>query len=146
MVKHIILVGDDENKLNQAKNQVKEFVEQVGWNCDVKECMDCEVNSLTISSQGKIIRINTDKIRCIESHNHRVYIYTDKEKYTVYEKLSDILQRLPESFIQCHKSFLVNLEYVEALEGKEIILIEGRRISISRTYYNQTKDKIMEYI
>lgn len=159
MVKHIILLGDDEYKIKEAEGKLQEFVESVGWECDVKGYMDSEICAvyeendadkelkyLTISSQGMMIRIDTNNIRHVESHNHKVHIYTEEDIYIVYEKLSDVLNRLPEEFVQCHKSFLVNMNHVMAIEGKEVVLREGKRIAISRTYHNHMKDRFKGYM
>ena len=42
------------------------------------------------------------------------------------EKLKDY------TFYRCHNSYLVNLDYVEAIE-KENVIIDGKRIGISRS-------------
>lgn len=158
MVKHIILLGDDEDKIKKAEDMLQKFVENVGWKCDVRGHVDPEICAvreedsaskeiayLTISSQGMMVRIDTNDIRHIESHNHKIHIYTEEDIYIVYEKLSDVLNRLPEEFVQCHKSFLVNLNHVAAIEGKEVVLKEGKRIAISRTYHNHMKDRFIRH-
>ena len=122
----------DSNLLAQYLNKIKGKMKSIEY--------------LNVSIQGTVVRLETEQIRHIESHNHQIHIYTNKVKYIVYEKLSDILKRLPDTFVQCHKSFLVNLEYVEALEGKEVLLNDGKRISISRSYQNHIKDRFFAYI
>lgn len=104
------------------------------------------VNYINLSSQGMVVRLATNEIVHIESHNHQIHVCTENERYVVYEKISDIQKRLPEEFVQCHKSFLVNLEYVAALEGKEVVMKDGNHISISRTYYNRMKEQFFRYI
>lgn len=159
MVKQIILLGDDEDRIKEAEKKLQEFSQNVGWECDVKGFVDTEIcveyaeervsknlEYLTITSQGMMVRVLTKDIRHVESHNHKAYIYTEKEIYIVYEKLSDILRRLPTEFVQCHKSFLVNMNYVAAIEGKEVILKEGKRITISRSYNNHMKEQFAGYL
>lgn len=104
------------------------------------------IHYLNVSSQGVVNRIQTDMIVHMESHNHSVHIYTEEGMYVIYEKLSDISKRLPTGFAQSHKSFLVNLKYVAALEGKEVVMKNGRRIPISRGYQGEIKEKFFAYI
>lgn len=105
-----------------------------------------QVQYLNISCQGKSIRIQADKIIHIESHNHKIHIFTENESYEVYEKLSDILKRLPKDFVQCHKSFLVNLNWISSIEGKEIIMQSDKHIPISRTYQENIRERFFEFM
>lgn len=143
MVKRIVLYDDNEDDLRHAEIKIRELAKKNGWECEIKGYTK---EYLDISSQRMVIRLEAEKIRHIESHNHKIYVYTDRDVYVVYEKLSDILNRLPYEFVQCHKSFLVNLDYVAAIEGREVVMKEGKRIAISRTYYNQTRDRFLGHM
>ena len=143
MVKRIVLYDDHADNLREAEAKIREFVESNGWNCEVKGYIN---KYLDISNQKMIVRLEVKEIRYIESHDHKIYVYTEKDKYVVYEKLSNILRRLPNVFVQCHKSFLVNLDHVAAIEGREVVMKEGKRIAISRTYYNQMRESFLENI
>lgn len=101
---------------------------------------------LIISCQGRALRLQTEKIIHVESHNHKIYVFMENEMHVVYEKLSDILKRLPEEFVQCHKSFLVNLNWISSIEGKEIIMQSEKRIPISRTYQENIRERFFDFI
>lgn len=88
----------------------------------------------TFSVRGKACAIAADHIWYLESDNHRVQIHTEEDSYTVYEKLSNLHKRLPASFIQCHKSFLVNLNRIRYMEGKDIFFPDGRQVPISKIH------------
>lgn len=105
-----------------------------------------EPKYLVLSKQGGKISLPFSDIIHIESHNHKAIICTEKEEYIVYEKLIDILTRLSEEFIQSHKSFLVNMNWIRTMEGKSITLRNGRVIPISRTYNSDVKRKYFEYL
>lgn len=91
-------------------------------------------NVFTFSVRGKIHMISTDCILYLESNNHRVLIHTEEGVYSVYDKLSSIHKKLPSTFIQCHKSFLVNLNRVKHIEGNEIFLSDGLKVPISKVH------------
>ena len=92
------------------------------------------VNYVSLSSHGKTIRLQIDEIIHIESHNHKINIFTENDVYVVYEKISDVKKRLPREFVQCHKSFMVNLRWVTSIESKSLRMCNGKQIPISRTY------------
>jgi DNA-binding LytR/AlgR family response regulator len=48
-------------------------------------------------------------------------------------------------FAHCHRSFIVNMDYIKTLRNNEIILYSGESIPISRRY-NKIKDLYMDYI
>ena len=57
-------------------------------------------------------RIDCHEICFMESRGHNVYIYTKNREIRIYQKLTDLVDLLPDYFHQCHKSYIVNLEYV----------------------------------
>lgn len=57
------------------------------------------------------------------------------EVVQVYASLSEYEPLLNEPrCARCHKSFIVNMDYVERIEGKIISMCTGRQISITRSY------------
>lgn len=78
------------------------------------------------------VKIPVDNIFYIESHNRKTIIYTAKMKYQTREKIDELIERLPHSFFyHVHKSFLVNLHYVDRYCYTELFLTDGTRIPIS---------------
>lgn len=105
-----------------------------------------KIQYLNISTQRTTIRLNIQDIIFAESNNHQITVYTEKNSYVVYEKISDIMKRLPNEFIQCHKSYLVNLNYVSVIDGKSVHMASGKKIPISRSYHSDVKDKFFTFI
>ena len=101
---------------------------------------------LFLSIQGKKISLDVSQIIHLESHNHKVIIFTEDDIYTVYEKLVDIKMRLSADFIQCHKSFLVNRKWIRLLEGQKLILRNKREIPISRSYLVDVREAFFKYM
>lgn len=90
--------------------------------------------SLTVSVRGRARAVPAMSIRYIESRNHAALIHTvSGEDLTAYEKLSVLLGQLPEQFVQCHKSFLVNMEQVERMEPGALLLRGGGTVPVSRS-------------
>jgi DNA-binding LytR/AlgR family response regulator len=77
------------------------------------------------------------EISFIEVINKNVYFrLLDKSEIVIFASLSDILQQLMADgrFAQSHRSYVVNLDAITQIRGKEIILRCGRKAPISRSY------------
>lgn len=102
---------------------------------------------LTFSIKGKSYSVLQDTIRSMESTKHTVEIRTSSGCYTVYEKLSELLGRLPAAkFIQCHKSFVVNADKIARITSEEVLMEDGQSIPISRNFKNKTRDAFYTYL
>ena len=53
--------------------------------------------------------------------------------------------RLPENFVRCHTSFMINLETVTAFRAGTV-QIGGQEIVISRKYRQAVKKRFAEYL
>lgn len=105
-----------------------------------------EPKYLVISRKGGKISVPMDKIIYIESRNHKAVIHTEEEEYVIYEKLIDLQKRLLDNFIPCHKSYIINMEWIATYEGKSFNMRNGQNIPISRTYTGKVKDLFFRYL
>lgn len=99
------------------------------------------------SRRGKSGTIPYGKILYISSSGHTVFIYcTDGKVHESTGKLSDLEHQLcGDTFLRCHQSFIVNIYYVESLNGSEFT-VGGERIPISRRYYTEVKNRYQEIL
>lgn len=105
-----------------------------------------EPKYLVLSRQGGKVSVAMDEIIHIESHNHQAYVFTENDEYVVYEKLADIQKRLLNHFIQCHKSYIVNMNWVSTYEGKTFMMRNGKEIPISRTYMSKVREAFFRFL
>ena len=90
----------------------------------------------------KFERIYFRDILYIEALQNYVTIFTLKGKYITLLPLKNVEQNLSnQSFIRVHKSFIVSISKIEAIENNEIIL-QSARIPISRNY----RDHVIEHV
>ena len=75
--------------------------------------------------------------------DHLVYIKSDgnylefitKEKVTIdRNKLKDVLAKLPPNFVRAHRSYVVNKNFIEALNSTTVFLKPNIEIPLSRTF------------
>ncbi|WMT81055.1 LytR/AlgR family response regulator transcription factor [Terrisporobacter mayombei] len=51
-----------------------------------------------------------------------------------------------DKFVRCHKSFLVNLTYVENIKSNTAILESREEIPVSRYRYKEVKEKFLRFM
>ena len=102
--------------------------------------------TLAITTKGKEHIINIDNIVYLESDNHRTLIHLEDEVLYIYEKLGSVEKRLPDSFIRCHKSFLVNMEKIRYIENESVNISESLSIPVSRSRKDEVTSAYFNYI
>ena len=77
------------------------------------------------------------EISFVEVINKNVYIrLLDGSEIVIFTSLGDILPQLmtDERFAQCHRSYVVNMDAITQIHGREISLRCGRKVHISKSY------------
>lgn len=80
-------------------------------------------------------KIYISELMYIKSDDHYLKIFTQEGKdRLVRGKLSQIKEELPPNFIQCHRSYIVNRNFIKQINSNSIILINKEQIPLSRSY------------
>lgn len=106
------------------------------------------IDFLSFENNRQIYKVPLNKIKYIETESKWVkFIYSDGNIEKLYMPLSVIISKLPtKKFIQIHKSFIINLDYLKKAKREEVILEGDIILSISRPYIKETKDKITSFV
>lgn len=96
-----------------------------------------------IKCDYKYERIYFNDILFIEAMQNYVSIHTHKGKYITLLYLKNVEENLDkDSFIRVHKSYLVAVSKIEAIENNDII-IRSFRIPISRNYREEVITRVL---
>ncbi|MCZ2085170.1 MAG: LytTR family DNA-binding domain-containing protein [Flavobacteriales bacterium] len=95
---------------------------------------DSGISHFFVKSSGQQNRINFDDISFIESIKDYVNIKTEHQEHIVLETLKSLENQLPDHFLRVHKSFIINLNKIQTIDGKNIQLISEKIIPIGETY------------
>jgi DNA-binding LytR/AlgR family response regulator len=96
-----------------------------------------------IKCDYKYERIYFDEILYIQALQNYITIFTTKGKYITLLSLKNVEEKLdPKSFIRVHKSFIVSVSKIEAIENSEIS-IQSHRIPLSRNYHDQVLTQVV---
>ena len=101
---------------------------------------------LLVRQKGAMIAIPLKEILYLESKLHKVNIMLKDESYLCNEQLSSVKKRLNEQFLEIHKSYLVNMEYIQELKNGEVVLTNGIVLSVSKTRASEAKKRFFEYM
>lgn len=95
-----------------------------------------------VRSDRKLIRIDPQEIRYIESFRNYLTIHTGGKKIVVYGSLAGIEEELQPNpyFIQVHKSFIINTRFVTEVGNSMIRLKDNTEIPIGGSY----KDAVLQ--
>ncbi len=113
----------------------------------VFECLEIAYHQWLLSStdsfvvvggKQQIYKLPYKSIFYIESMGHYLAIHTasvDCSTVSIRQKMDELLQKLPqELFVQCQKSFVVNLQYVQRITRATVTLANGAEIPVSPRY------------
>lgn len=77
----------------------------------------------SIKYKGHIVSLLQKDILYVESVNRKIHIVTEHETISLSKRtLSDIMEQFTSSFIQCHRSFIVNTEWIYMINKVEKII------------------------
>jgi DNA-binding LytR/AlgR family response regulator len=100
-------------------------------------------NFFFIKCDHKFEKVNYHEVLYVESMQNYCIIHTNDRKMITYITLGGLEEQLPSTrFLKVHKSFIVSLEKINALDGHDI-LIGNARIPISRSIKDEVTAKIM---
>ena len=69
-----------------------------------------------------------------------INLVTINGTYTFRGYLGDVEKEIPEAlFCRCHKSFIVNINYVKMFKYNEFLMSDGNTIPVGRNYREKVK-------
>ena len=90
--------------------------------------------NIFIKTNSHIVKIFTYEILWIEALGNYVNLNTEKSKHTIHSTMKAIIQKLSgENFVRVHRSYIVNIEHVTAIQGN-ILVIKTKIVPIGKTY------------
>lgn len=99
-----------------------------------------------MATKGMVSKINLKNVYYFESDLRMVIAHTTEGDFEAYNKLEQMLPLLDNKFLHCHKSYIVNMSFVEKLQDKEFVLSNGQTVKISPKRYKYSKDVFMRFI
>lgn len=125
-----------------AQEKLKNVLERA-----VKKEMSRFSDYLVVSRERQKRKLFLDSVRYFEIKGRQIDVHQEKGIFTYYEQIGVLERQLGgKGFFRCHKSYLLNLKYVEVYNRQEAILDNGERIIIAKRRYEEFCQAILSYM
>lgn len=155
-VKIIFLTSSDEFAVQSYK--VNAFYYQLKPVCQedffrlmdsvLSRCETEEEGSLILSCKNGITRLRPSQIEYCEVIHRTLFIHlASGEVLESIGSLNELAERLAEygGFFRPHRSYLVNLKYVQSLSYRAVTMSDSVEIPLPRGKYNEIKNAFLDY-
>ncbi len=96
-----------------------------------------------VRTNRKMVKVKYQEILFVESYGEYVKIYTSDDVFLALQRTSFMEAMLPDSdFIRIHRSHIINLNYIQEIDGNTVILEGKHRLTVSK----RQKDNFMKTI
>lgn len=94
-------------------------------------------NEIFVRSEGKWIKIELDKLWLVEGLKDYLRLWINEERIVIHSTMKNFEEQLEHYpfFIRMHKSYIINLKYIEEVENNTI-KINQKVLNIGETYKN----------
>lgn len=97
-----------------------------------------------VRSDKQMCKVFFKDILYVKSMENYICIYTESDKLVIRSTMKHMIDSLPHlMFLQIHKSYIINVEKINVINGNQII-IGGEAITIARNFRNEVFKKIMK--
>ena len=129
-------VYEQRGKFFQAEEVAPDVSVSDARECDCRELAEAANRCLAGKYRVFAIRDEAYYRRLIheyESDGGKLKVYRQNgEIIDYYDRMENLKSHVDGRFFQCHRSYLVNLDYVRGCEAGQVLLPEGEKIPVSR--------------
>lgn len=138
--------GYEINAFRYILKQQPENIYQRQFNSIFNEYQQTH-KTLSIKTKDSLHMILINDIVYFEVFKKIIVVHTLKEKFEFQGTLKDIMNN-PDllTFIQTHKSYYVNMEYIKDIKKTDIFLSTNDKIPLSRSLKQTVIDKFLNFV
>lgn len=99
---------------------------------------------ISLKAEGKMIRMRMGDICTVQAVNKMIEFRTMKETVAVYASMSAAEAMLDDSFIRCHRSYLINRNMIQYVAFRQMIIhmMDGTEVPLARSYKEKMHDSM----
>ena len=102
---------------------------------------------IIVSRERQKKKLLLDDIVYFEIKGRKVDVHGTEGVFTYYEQIGELENKLQDKgFCRCHKSYLINLKYVEGYNRQEVILGNGEKIMIAKRRYEEFCQAVLKFM
>lgn len=100
---------------------------------------------IIVSRERQKKKLFLDDIYYFEIKGRIVDVYGPEGIFAYYEQIGELENRLRDKgFFRCHKSYLINLKYVDGYNRQEAVLENGIKIVIAKRRYDKFVQEVLK--
>lgn len=94
-----------------------------------------------IKTRQQLEKVAIADVLYLEADGHYCLVHTEQRKFLVHQAMTELAARLPNNFINTHRSYLVNLARITAVDVQDnIVKLGTHQVPMSR----RSKDSVLE--
>ena len=91
--------------------------------------------------------VDPAEVEFVESERRKVRLHCVRGGcIETYATLGQMLEMLPECFVQCHKSYLVNMACLVERPTSSVLLRQGWEVPVSQRQRTAVRDSFFHYV
>jgi two-component system, LytTR family, response regulator LytT len=121
----------------------------VGNVIEILQSIDKNIcRSIELRINGSSVQIPCSELAYLESEKHHILFHAHNRSIKAIGKLDFYEEMLKnnKTFIRCHQSFLVNMNYIKDAKGNNFLLLDGTIVPIRRREAAKCKAQYYSYI
>ena len=107
--------------------------------------LSAQLKTLEIISDREKMKIPMRDILYIEVYGRTSIIHTAERQIPTNRSLNELIKKLGDSFLQCHRSYVVNMEHVVKPIDASFLLPGGKSVPITVDNKNRIKKNYFEW-
>lgn len=105
------------------------------------------IRFLTGKLEEKWRPVPIELVSHIESSQKKTWFFTDSETYCSIHTLKNLKHQLPDSFLPIHRSYIVNINYIEEISrdiasNYQLMLKDGSILPVSQNYAASVRERL----
>lgn len=105
-----------------------------------------KAHGIMIQKGGNLHIVDAQSLLYIESRARVIKVVTDEDVLEAYSKLDSFSRQLDKRFVQCHKSYVVNMERVKRFCGDSFLMENGMTVPISQSKRKEVRQQFLDYM
>ncbi len=115
---------------------------------DIEECFSTidDISAFHYYYKREHGTIPCEEIIYLESLDHYIFIHKTNGTEIKYKgTLGEAADQLPKTFVQCHRSFIVNVMQISRIKEKHLYLKNGTELKIGKNYLSSVFSSFKKY-
>lgn len=107
----------------------------------------CSREFILVNRERQKRKLFLDDIYYFEINGRMVDVHGTEGIFSYYEQIGELEAQLRDKgFFRCHKSYLINLKYVDGYNRQEIFLENGENIIVAKRRYEKFCQEILKFM